>query len=191
MLVIKMIIYIVEDTIHLIYKKKLITAKFKNCIQKGYIVDREIFMQEFMKLVKKEKIKNKLFGDSITVVNNGYFTKGDLFFLESVFSELGYIKVIFMDIRELLPMDDAIYIEINNSYLVFYLDDVIYLDLNYFKDIPKIIEYFKGFLNKNIVLFGINKCITKVHLNNMQIYYVENYEYYITQSLLKVKISEV
>lgn len=182
-----MIIYIVEDTLHIVYKEKLITTVLKNCIQKGYIFDKEIFIQEFNKIIKKEKIKSKLFGDNITIVNNGYFKVSDLFFLESIFNDLGFIKIEFLNITELLPVMDAIFVEVNNNYLVIYLSDVLYLDMKYFKDIPKIINILSSFFNKNIAFFGLNKCVPSIKVNGVNTYYLENYDKYITQSLLKVK----
>lgn len=182
-----MIIYIVEDILFCVYKDRLIKVVLKNCIQKGYIINKEIFVDEFNKMVKKEKIKNKLFGDNITFVNNGYFSMGDLFFIENIFYELGFIKVSFLDIRELLPMMDVTFVEINNTYLVVYLEDILYFDLKYFKDIPKVLEVLKPFFKGSIAFLGLNKCIPKVCINNVSGYYIENYDSYVTQNLLKVK----
>ena len=52
-----MIVYIVENSFHCVYKNRIISVDLKNCIQKGYIVNKEVFMQEFNKMLKKEKIK--------------------------------------------------------------------------------------------------------------------------------------
>jgi len=182
-----MIIYIVEDALYCVNNGRLITVVLKNCIQKGFIINKDTFMQEFSKMIKKEKIKSKLFGDNITIVNNGYFSSGDLFFIESIFYDLGFIKVDFLDIKELLPSMDVIYIEVNNTYLVLYLNSILYLDMNYFNDIPKILNLFKSYLDKDIAFFGQNKCIPKIYINDVNTYYIENYKDYITQSLLKVK----
>lgn len=82
---------------------------------------------------------------------------------------------------------DAIFVEVNNNYLVFYLSDVLYLDMKYFKDIPKIINILSSFFDKDIAFFGLNKCIPSISVNGVNIYYLENYDKYITQSLPKVK----
>ncbi len=182
-----MIIYIVEDTLYCAYRGKLISVVLKSCILKGFIINKEVFMHEFSVMLKKEKIRNKLFGDNITFVDNGYFSVGDLFFIENIFLDMGFIKVDFLNIRELLPEAKATYIEINNSYLVLYLDKTLYLDLSYFNDIPKVLSLFKSYFDKDIALFGVNKCIPKVYINDVDIYYIENYKDYIAQSLLKVK----
>lgn len=182
-----MIVYIVENSFHCVYKNRIISVDLKNCIQKGYIVNKEVFMQEFNKILKKEKIKTKLFGDNITFVNNGYFSIGDLFFLESIFNDLGFIKVDFLDIRELFPDMNVIFVEVNESYIIIYLKDILYLDLTYFKDIPAILNSLKSFFDKDIAFFGLNKSIPNIHIKNVYSYYVENYKNYITQSLLKVK----
>lgn len=182
-----MIIYIVENSFHCVYKNRIISVDLKNCIQKGYIVNKEVFMQEFNKMLKKEKIKTKLFGDNITFVNNGYFSTGDLFFLESIFNDLGFIKVDFLDIRDLFPDMNVIFVEINESYIIIYLKDTLYLDLTYFKDIPVILNSLKTAFDKDIAFFGLNKSIPNIHIKNVYSYYIENYKNYITQSLLKVK----
>lgn len=182
-----MIVYIVENSFHCVYKNRIISVDLKNCIQKGYIVNKEVFMQEFNKILKKEKIKTKLFGDNITFVNNGYFSIGDLFFLESIFNDLGFIKVDFLDIRELFPDMNVIFVEVNESYIIIYLKDILYLDLTYFKDIPAILNSLKSFFDKDIAFFGLNKSILNIHIKNVYSYYIENYKNYITQSLLKVK----
>lgn len=185
--VILLIIYIVEDTLYCAYRGKLISAFLKSCIQKGFIINKDVFMHEFSAMLKKEKIRNKLFGDNITFVDNGYFSVGDLFFIENIFLDMGFIKVDFLNIRELLPEAKATFVEINNSYLVLYLDKTLYLDLSYFNDIPKVLGLFISYFDNDIALFGVNKCIPKVYINNVNIYYIENYKDYITQSLLKVK----
>lgn len=182
-----LIIYIVEDTLCCVNNGKLITVILKNCIQKGFIINSEIFILEFNKMMKKEKIKSKLFGDNISFVNNGYFSIGDIYFIESIFKELGFLKVEFLNIRDLLPTMKAIYVEVNNSYMVLYLDDILYFDMAYFNDIPKTLSLFKAYLDKDVAFFGQNKCIPKVSISNVNCYYIENYVNYITQSLLKVK----
>ena len=182
-----MIVYIVENSFHCVYKNRIISVDLKNCIQKGYIVNKEVFMQEFNKMLKKEKIKTKLFGDNITFVNNGYFSTGDLFFLENIFNDLGFIKVDFLDIRDLFPDMNVIFVEVNESYLIIYLNDILYLDLTYFKDIPAILNSLKSFFDKDIAFFGLNKSIPNIHTKDVYSYYIENYKNYITQSLLKVK----
>lgn len=182
-----MIVYIVENSFHCVYKNRIISVDLKNCIQKGYIVNKEVFMQEFNKMLKKEKIKTKLFGDNVTFVNAGYFSIGDLFFLESIFNDLGFIKVDFLDIRDLFPDMNVIFVEVNESYIIIYLNDILYLDLTYFKDIPAILKSLKSFFDKDIAFFGLNKSIPNIHIKDVCSYYIENYKDYITQSLLKVK----
>lgn len=182
-----MIIYIVENILFCVYKDRLIKMVLNSCISKGYIINKDIFINEFNRMIKKEKIRSKLFGDNITFVNNGYFSIGDLFFIESIFNELGFIKVDFLNIKDLFPIDDVIYVEINDSYFVIHLKDTLYFDLKYFKDIPKVLMILKPYFNKDIAFFGTNKCILNIHIDDIQFFYIENYNDYITQSLLKVK----
>lgn len=179
-----MIIYIVDNILNIIYKGKVISKTFKDSVSKGYVINRELFIRDFSLILKKEKIKSKLLSDKIIIVNNAFYRNSDLFMLEHIFNELGYVKIQFWDIRELLKKDYN-YIEINNTYMVLYLEKAIYLDLDYFKDIPKIIDYFKDYLSKDIIVFGGYKYLLDL-VKNRNFYYFENYKSYITDSLLKV-----
>ncbi len=183
----KIILFLVEDILNIIYNNKSIEVVLKDILYQGNIIDRAKFMEEFIKVLKKEKIKGKLFGDDVYIVLNSYYTVRDKYFLESVFLELGFLKVIWIPIKDVLPDEAAIYIEINNSYMVINLDKGLFIDLNYFKDIPKILMQFLDGDKSDIVLFGKNKNIPFIKLKNKNIYYFENYLHYITESLLKVK----
>lgn len=182
----KIIVFIVDDVINIVYKAKVINIRLKDVVNKGMIVNKAKFIEEFMKVMKKEKIKTKLFGDNIVVVKNSFYNYRDLFYLESIFNDLGFLQVEFLDIRELLKDKDVTFVEINNSYLVINLKEGIFLDLDYFKDVPKIIEYFKDAVSDVIILFGVNKNIPKFKVKNKEVYYYDNYVTYITDCLLKV-----
>lgn len=181
------IAYIVEDILYLIYKDRVIQNSLKDVIYQGFIIDKEKFMDSFLKIIKKEKIKNKLFGDTITILKNAFYSSSDIFFLDSIFNELGFIKVNYWDIHPFLSDDHATYIEINESYMIVYLDKDIYLDLKYFKDIPTILGCLKYYFKDYIILFGMNKNIPNIKLKNFDIYYLEEPKNYILKSLLKVK----
>ena len=177
-----MLVYVVDNIINVIYKKQVYTGKFKS-INKGYIINKDEFMNEFLKFLKKEKIKGKFWGTAIEIIDNSYFGVSDKFFLENIFLELGFIKVNFKNIKDLF-LDDKTFIEVNNTYMVINLDKGIYLDLDYYKDIPKILDYFKDLIEKDIVLFGVNKKITEIKLRDRDVYYLQNREKYIIDSLL-------
>ena len=164
-----MIIYLCDDELFIIDKKRIINNKL-NSICKGLIVNKEMFINEFLKIVKKEKIKLKLLNNSIKIVNNTYFHSSDLFYIENIFNELGFEKIEFLDIKELLS-DDVTYLEINNTYL----------------DIPRILDYFAKILKNKIILFGQNKIIPLIKVNNKEVFYIDNYQKFIPESLLKVE----
>ena len=187
MLLKNIVIYFVDDMLNIVYNNRVININLKNILNKGIIIHKQKFMEEFISILKREKIKGKLFGDTITIVKNNFYNDRDLFYLESIFTELGFLKVNFLDINELLPDDSATYIEINNSYICIYLDKCVYLDLDLFKDIPKILDYFNDSYHENIILFGLNKNIPNINIKNKYVYYLQNYNNYITESLLKVK----
>ena len=177
-----MIIYIVDNEINIIDKQKVYTSKFKS-INKGYIISKKDFMEEYVTFLKKEKIKSKLLNNKIEIIFNSFYTESDKFYFENIFLELGYLKVEFKNQLDILE-DKYTYIEINNTYMVINLDKGIYFDLEYFKDIPKIIDYFN--YDKDIVLFGKNKNIRNIKLKNRNLYYIDKADTFIIDSLLKV-----
>ncbi len=180
-----MSIYIADDIIFIVNKNKVINKKFKS-IDRGFIKDKELFMEEFLKLLKQEKIRIKILGDKIEFVWNTYFKESDKFFIDNIFLDLGFAKVEYVQIKDYFDRD-AIYMEVNNTYLVINFNEGIYLDLTYFKDIPKILEYFQERLDKDIILFGKNKDIPLIKVDNKNIYYLQNKNSYITDCLLQVK----
>lgn len=182
-----MTLFFVDDVLNVIYKDKALNLKLKDIIFQGNINDRTRFMEEFIKFLKREKIKSKLFGDNITIVKNVSFNNRDLYFLENTFLELGFSKLEFMDIKSLLPDMPGLFIEINNNDMVIYKEDGLFISLKYIKDIPKVINYFAGDTKSDIVLFGTNKYIPDIKIKDIHLYYLDNYNNYITESLLKVK----
>ncbi len=180
-----LIVYFCDDYIHIVNHHQVIHKRL-DCIQKGLVVDRTKFMESFLAILKKEKVKSKLFGDTICVVKDVFFRASDLFYLESIFSELGFIKVVFMDIQELF-CEGYTYIGIFQDYIVFYLKQPLILDLSYVSDILKLIEYLKDYYLEYVVLFGTYSDIPKFQSNKIPLYYIDNYTNYITDSLLKVK----
>lgn len=183
----KIIVFLVDNILNIVYNSKVINIKMDGILYKGRIVDRLKFMEEFNKILKKEKIKTRLFGDNIYVVKNMYFREMDIFYLDNIFMEMGFNKVIYVDIRKLMPDMNATFIEINDTYMVIDKDEGLFLDLDFFKDIPKIINYLQEYIEGDIVLFGVNKIIPKLRIEGINLYYLDDYAGYITNCLLKVK----
>lgn len=185
-------VFLVDDMLNIVYNSKVINKRMKDIIVKGRIVDRLKFMEEFIKVLKQEKVKTSLFGGNITFVKDVYFNEMEVFFLDNIFIEMGFNKVIYLDIRKLLPNMDATFIELNNTYMVINGKDVVlFLDLDYFKDIPSILNYLETYLKGDIVLFGVNKIIPNIKLNGKDIYYLDDFANYISRRLLKVKKYDV
>ena len=182
-----MIIYFVDNCLNIINNNKVINIKMKDIICQGNVVNRHLFVEEFNKEIKKAKIKSKLFGDKIWIVKNVFYNNRDLFYLENLFLELGFVKVDFINIRELLPDRDATFIEIDKDYMVMYVESGVFVDLKLVGDIPKVIRYFQEDLKKDVVLFGTNEYLSQIKVADLNIYYLENSASYICQSLLKVK----
>ncbi len=180
-----MILFIEDNKLFIINKKVVHDYKCKS-INKGFIINKDMFINEFLKIIKKEKIKLKMLGNDIKIVKNSYFKEADIYYLENILNELGFLKIEYIDIKDFFK-DEATYIEVNNTYMIINLDEGLYLDLDYYKDIPKILNYFNVLLNKNIVFFGLNKNIPFIKVMNKDVFYMDNYQNYIPESLLKVE----
>ena len=181
----EVIVYFYDNIVSIVYQGRVLEKKLDS-ISQGMVVDRNGFMESFLVILKKAKIKNKLFGDKIYVVKDAFFNYSYSFYLESIFTELGFIKVVFIKIEEFF-LEQYTYIGIFKDYIVFYLEKSLVMDLYYFKDIPKMIDYFKDYYKDYVVLFGTNAFIPNIRLNSVNVYYIDHYQNYITQSLLKVK----
>lgn len=182
----EMILFFVDDILEIVYNGKVITRELKDAISHGMITNKEKFAFEFVEIMKKEKVKSKLFGGSVTVVKEPFYHPSYLFYLEHILEDIGFVKIHYINIEDLFSKND-VYVEVNNSYMVINIDSGIFIDLTVFKDIPKIIDLFSSLNGKNILLFGKNKNIPSIKLDNSQVYYLENYTNYISQSLLKAK----
>lgn len=184
-----LVVYFCDNVVHIVYNGKVISKKLDS-VSRGLVVDRTSFMESFLEILKKEKIRSKLFGDKVYIVKDVYFQPSDLFYLENIFTDLGFIKVVFLDIRNYFN-DDYTYIGVFQNYMVFYLDNPVLLDLYYCKDFPKLIEYFKDYYQNFVLLFGSNKNIPNIHSNKVNVYYIDDFQDYIVKSLLKVKKYDV
>lgn len=181
----ELIVYFCDNCIHLIYNQKVIVRNLDS-LKEGVIVDRTSFMEDFISILKKEKIKSKLFGDKIYVVKDAYFNNRDIYFLDDMFIELGFIKVVYIDIYTFFE-EKYSYIGVFQDYVVFYLELPIVLSLKYFNDLSNLIYYFKDYYKEYIVLFGTNSNIPSIHFNSFPVFYIDHYKNFITESLLKVK----
>ncbi len=185
----ELIVYFYDNVLAIVYQGKV--RKYKlNCICNGMVVHRACFLEKFLKILKSEKIRSKLFGDKIFIVKDVYFKESDLFYLENIFIELGFIKVEYIDIKDLLN-DSYTYIGVFQNYMVFYFLEPVVVSLKYFRDISKLISYFKEYYQEYVVLFGSNENIPLIQAIDTKIYYIDQYQDYITKSLLKVKKYEV
>ena len=89
----ELIVYFYDNVICIVYQNKIIEKKLDSIYQ-GLVVDRTKFMESFLAILKKEKIKSKLFGDKIYVVRDAYYSVRDLYYLESMFVEMGFINIV-------------------------------------------------------------------------------------------------
>ena len=180
-----MSIYFYDKEIAIIYQGKIIKEK-TDSIEQGLIKNLTVFIEFFTKIMKKHKIKTKILGTSIQIVKDISMQESYLFFLDYIFTELGFTKIKFINIKDLF-FDNSTYIAIFKDYILLYLDKPVILDMFYFKDIPQLLTDFKKYFNSKIVLFGSNEIIPKINNKDIPIYYIDDYQNYIINCLLKVK----
>ena len=180
-----MVIYIVDDEINIVDNSKVINKKLENIIDRGRIKNRLKFINEFINICKQAKIKNKLLGENIRIIKNSFYNESDLFYLENIFNELGYNKVIFKNIEDYFLNKEATYIEFNKQYLVINLREVIFWDGKYFDDLALIFRILAKDIKKQVIFFGNNKLIEKVKINGKNVYYMSDYQHYLVKRILE------
>ena len=180
----ELVVYFYDNVVSIVDKDRVITQELDS-IKKGLVVNRTSFMESFVSIIKNNKIKSKLFGDKICIIQDAYFHSGDLFYLENMFMEMGFIKVIFKNIYELFQKKYT-YVGIFKDYIVLYLDKPVFLELTYIKDYSKLVNDFKDYAQKYVVLFGSNQDIPNIS-QLVNVYYIDYYQDYVVKSLLKVK----
>lgn len=178
----ELVVYLSDDTLSLISKKRVI-KKTMNSIKQGLIVNAKSFTDDFLAILKNAKIKSKLFGDKIKIVQDAFYNVRDLIYLKNIFSEMGFLRVEFWPIKEAFNKKYT-YIGIFKDYMILYLDKALVVDLEYVKDIEKVITYFREYYQDYVVLFGSNDLIPKIHLDKINGYYIDDYKDYITSCLL-------
>ena len=68
----ELVVYFYDDVVNILYHNKVISRKLSS-VRQGLVVDRTSFMESFLSILKKEKIKSRLFGDKIYIVQDVYF----------------------------------------------------------------------------------------------------------------------
>lgn len=178
----KITVYLVDNTLELIYQNKLNSYKLTNIINQGRIIDADKFKEEFTNILKKLKIKSGLFGDKITCIQESFYTHADIFYLNHIFEDLGFIKVEHLDIKNFF-LQNYIYVEINQDYAVINLEDAIFINLQLLPDIMPILNILQ--IKENIILFGKNKVIPNLQNKDLNIYYLDNYVNFISDTIIK------
>ena len=115
----ELVVYFYDDVVNILYHNKVISRKLSS-VRQGLVVDRTSFMESFLSILKKEKIKSKLFGDKIYIVQDVYFNSRDLFFLENMFIDMGFIKVLYIDIQVNLTFFVSLF-HPHSCFLIFHL----------------------------------------------------------------------
>ena len=175
------IIYLSDNYIYLKnYKHKNI---IKYNVAKGIIINNKIaniklFNNTLNNLIKKYKLNNSLFKESITIIINDTYTDVDKFILNNLFESFNYKNIIFINENKTYNLNNNIaYINIKeDNILLTYIDsykniNTIYIPSNYYDSIKDLCRYINNKIgNKEITLLGYGNL-----LNDFFNYYEKNY----------------
>ena len=160
-------IYFNDEKIYLKNKKikKIIIEKINNnIIKNGKINNIEKFIKMYENLIKKYKLNNNIFGETIKIIVNPTYNSADTMLLKSIFEKFNYRKIIIENETKYYKINNCnSFLNINNSYKILSMLDEYkkiktYLIPNgYFEENDEFEFIKKKIENKDIYLLGEGK----------------------------------
>ena len=160
-------IYFNDEKIYLKNEKtkKIIIEKINNnIIKNGKINNIEKFIKMYENLIKKYKLNNNIFGETIKIIVNPTYNSADTMLLKSIFEKFNYRKIIIENEAKYYKINNCnSFLNINNSYKILSMLDEYkkiktYLIPNgYFEENDEFEFIKKKIENKDIYLLGEGK----------------------------------
>ncbi len=160
-------IYFNDEKIYLKNEKtkKIIIEKINNnIIKNGKINNIEKFIKMYENLIKKYKLNNNIFGETIKIIVNPTYNSADTMLLKSIFEKFNYRKIIIENETKYYKINNCnSFLNINNSYKILSMLDEYkkiktYLIPNgYFEENDEFEFIKKKIENKDIYLLGEGK----------------------------------
>ena len=148
--------------------KKLNEYDLNDCVDKYKVINSQIFIKKIKNILDELKINQHLLTDNIDIIIDKTYNQIDKDILERTFKDLSFNKIIFFNITDkLLTCNTDAMVSVHQKALkIFYLNEVIYIDI-YFNKYKEIIEILLKELNtkyniKTIKLYGDNKIIDEI-----------------------------
>ncbi len=173
-------------------KKILVIKPYQKTLKNGFIIDKDKFMQMFIKVLNENKINNNIMGGSITIITNGLTTSFYKENLIKVMEELNYKKIKIINEKTLINIDrNTLFINaLYDSLIFYYLDElgkiksIIYENDFVLKKI--LISIISNYDKKKIIVVGKNteEVINLLDKTDYNYYYYENYFNYFIEKLI-------
>lgn len=191
------IMHIADNKLYL-YKNKLYVETLKNnVIYNGKVSKPQEFSNLLEKILKKYKLNNNFFNNSIVFITSPNYTQADTEVINKIFERNNVNKIYFVNIINLIDIKkNKVWIIKNNYYIyLVYLNykqktESIFIDLKlYQKNIDLLIETFKLFIkNKQTILLGFSDKLEQFaelieSRTSIKTYYITNTFEYINNKL--------
>ncbi len=148
--------------------KKLNEYDLNDCVDKYKVINSQIFIKKIKNILDELKINQHLLTDNVDIIIDKTYNQIDKDILERTFKDLSFNKIKFLNITDkLLTCNTDAMVSVHQKALkIFYLNEVIYIDI-YFNKYKEIIEILLKELNtkyniKTIKLYGDNKIIDEI-----------------------------
>lgn len=176
-------------------KKIIIEKPYNNTLFNGKIINKDKFINKFVKIKEKYKINNNLFNENIIVIINSSFKDIDKLILKEILEELNYKKVKFVNEVDIIKLNKkSIFINYSISYFYIYninhqgsISQNIY-ENNYVN--KKLILNIIDILNKEDIIFtgkNYRELLNVLKTSNKNYYYYEENDNLLIKLFLKIK----
>ena len=183
------IFYLVDDYIFLYNneKKYLKKYQFTNYLFEGRIIKPKIIIKKLNDILKKEKIIKLFSIQNTVIIYNPNLKYIDKKIIIDVFNECNFKSIKLINSADILKKSKS-YLEINNSYIIFYQNNkYIYFKLNELLNVENIIKMIIRKTENNIIVVGINNKINMLCNSIKRLYYIENSNTYFIDKIARKK----
>lgn len=147
----------------LLLNKKVITNHSILSVNNYKVINSEEFINDISLIFKEQNINRHLLTDNINILIDSSYTKQDLLTLDSIFKELSFNKIEFINWLNNLKKEKYLLLNISNNVKIYYQNKTYVIKIIYNKYIEILETYIKILTNryniKSIRIFGDNKNI--------------------------------
>ncbi|HIS17538.1 MAG TPA: hypothetical protein IAC02_02870 [Candidatus Coprovivens excrementavium] len=161
---------ITSDGLNLLHHKKITNYKLKS-VDNFIIINNDLFIKEFTFIINSEKINNSLLTDNIQIIIDNSYPISYINYLETLFKDLSFNKIIFKNINSILKMNrNKIYVNISPKIIKIYYQQNVYNINIYFNKLEEILLLYLKELTSIIdsdliIIFGKNKGLKNLASN--------------------------